>query len=145
MEPILEVQNLVKHFKTKENSTVHAVDGVSFTMSKGEVLGLVGESGSGKSTLGKTLLGLLEKTDGLIQYKGQSLPEKYKTRDFQRYAKIFQMIFQDPYSSLNPRMTIGEIIGEGLKLNKNKNNEEIKEEVAKWLSLVGLQDSHSSR
>ena len=145
MESILEVQNLVKHFKTKENSTVHAVDGVDFSMFKGEVLGLVGESGSGKSTLGKTLLGLLEKTEGLIQYKGQSLPKKYKTKDFQKYSKIFQMVFQDPYSSLNPRMTIGEIIGEGMKLNQNHSNEKVKEEVTKWLALVGLQESHASR
>ena len=91
METILEIQNLVKHFRTKEKAKVHAVDGVSFSMSKGEVLGLVGESGSGKSTLGKTLLGLLEKTDGVIKYKGQKLPNKYRTRDFQKYSKIFQI------------------------------------------------------
>jgi len=145
MESILKVQNLVKHFKTKDNSIVHAVDGVDFSMSRGEVLGLVGESGSGKSTLGKTLLGLLKKTEGLIQYKGQSLPDKYKTKDFQKYSKVFQMIFQDPYSSLNPRMTVGEIIGEGMRLSRGHADGDIKKEVAKWLSLVGLQESHASR
>ena len=145
METILEIQNLVKHFRTKEKAKVHAVDGVSFSMSKGEVLGLVGESGSGKSTLGKTLLGLLEKTDGIIKYKGQKLPNKYRTRDFQKYSKIFQMIFQDPYSSLNPRMTIAEIIGEGMKLNGGHTKENIDEEIAKWLALVGLQQNHLSR
>ena len=141
METILEIQNLVKHFRTKEKAKVHAVDGVSFSMSKGEVLGLVGESGSGKSTLGKTLLGLLEKTDGIIKYNDQKLPNKYRTRDFQKYSKIFQMIFQDPYSSLNPRMTIAEIIGEGMKLNGGYTKKNIDEEIVKWLALVGLQQN----
>lgn len=145
METILEIQNLVKHFRTKEKAKVHAVDGVSFSMSKGEVLGLVGESGSGKSTLGKTLLGLLEKTDGIIKYKDQKLPNKYRTRDFQKYSKIFQMIFQDPYSSLNPRMTVAEIIGEGMKLNGGYTKKNIDEEIEKWLALVGLQQNHLSR
>ena len=145
METILEIQNLVKHFRTKEKAKVHAVDGVSFSMSKGEVLGLVGESGSGKSTLGKTLLGLLEKTDGIIKYKDQKLPNKYRTRDFQKYSKIFQMIFQDPYSSLNPRMTVAEIIGEGMKLNGGYTKKNIDEEIAKWLALVGLQQNQVSR
>ncbi|MDC0213596.1 ABC transporter ATP-binding protein [Gammaproteobacteria bacterium] len=145
METILEIQNLVKHFRTKEKAKVHAVDSVSFSMSKGEVLGLVGESGSGKSTLGKTLLGLLEKTDGIIKYKDQKLPNKYRTRDFQKYSKIFQMIFQDPYSSLNPRMTVAEIIGEGMKLNGGYTKKNIDEEIAKWLALVGLQQNQLSR
>ena len=145
MDPILEVQNLTKHFKTKDGETVHAVDNVSFSVTQGEVLGLVGESGSGKSTLGKTLLGLLEKTEGLVRYKKTKLPTKYSTRDFQRYATLLQMIFQDPYSSLNPRMTVGEIIGEGMKLTNQFSIKEIDNAVERWLKLVGLQKSQASR
>jgi oligopeptide/dipeptide ABC transporter ATP-binding protein len=143
--PLLESSKLTKHFDIGGKQIVHAVDGVSLTIAEREIVGLVGESGSGKSTYGKTLIGLHDKTSGTVKLRGDSLPGKYRPRDFQRYAKHMQMIFQDPYSSLNPRMTVGEIIGEGLKLHTNQNAAQIRDSVADWLARVGLQADHMSR
>ena len=117
MTPLVEAKGITKHFRLNAKQVVHAVDGVSLDVYPKEIVGLVGESGSGKSTFGKTLVGLHAKTAGEAFFKGEKLPQKYKPSDFQRYASRMQMIFQDPYSSLNPRMTVGEIIGEGLRLN----------------------------
>ena len=114
-EPLLHVQDLTKHFELGSGRTLHAVDSVKH-LAQEEILGLVGESGSGKSTLGKTLLGLLNKTGGTVRFEGETLPQRYRAQDHRRLATRMQMIFQDPYSSLNPRMTAGEIIGEGLRL-----------------------------
>ena len=124
---------------------LHAVDNVSLHIEEQEVVGLVGESGSGKSTYGKTLVGLHDKTAGEVIYKGETLPSVYKPGDFQRFAKSIQMIFQDPYSSLNPRMTVGEIVGEGLGLHSELSSEQIKDAVAEWLVNVGLEPDHMSR
>ena len=143
--PILEMENLTRYFDIGRNQLVHAVDGINLSITEKEILGLVGESGSGKSTLGKVILGLEPKTSGWIKYRGELLPQKYKARDFQTWSSKMQMIFQDPYSSLNPRMTVGEIVGEGLRLTTNNTKNQIKDKVAEWLLKVGLQTDHMSR
>ena len=144
-EPILEMGNLTRYFDIGRKQFVHAVDGINLTVSEKEILGLVGESGSGKSTLGKVVLGLEPKTSGWVKYRGELLPQKYKARDFQKWSGKMQMIFQDPYSSLNPRMTVGEIVGEGLRLRSGTTKSQIKDKVADWLLKVGLQTDHMSR
>ncbi len=145
MKDLIEINQLTKYFYLSKDQRVHAVENVSLCVGEKEIVGLVGESGSGKSTLGKTLLGLYDKTSGSVTYRGEQLPQKYGSRDFQTHAKNMQMIFQDPYSSLNPRMTVGEIVGEGLYLNSKDKRSLIKEKVADWLTLVGLQADHMSR
>lgn len=142
---LLETRRLKRYFRLDRRRWVHAVDDVSLTIESNEILGLVGESGSGKSTFGKTLLGLHEKTAGEVIYKGEVLPARYRSADFQRFSRTMQMIFQDPYSSLNPRMTAGEIIAEGLRLHHEVKPEVIREEVARWLRQVGLSPDHASR
>jgi len=121
------------------------VDNMSLALGEQEIVGLVGESGSGKSTFGKTILGLHDKTGGTVTFKGEKLPQRYSPADFQRYARRMQMIFQDPYSSLNPRMTVGEIVGEGLRLHTNLSASDIRDQVAQWLVRVGLQADHMAR
>ena len=143
--PILEMENLTRYFDIGRNQLVHAVDGINLSIAEKEILGLVGESGSGKSTLGKVILGLEPKTSGWIKYRGELLPQKYRARDFQTWSSKMQMIFQDPYSSLNPRMTVGEIVGEGLRLTTSNTKNQIKDKVAEWLIKVGLQTDHMSR
>jgi oligopeptide/dipeptide ABC transporter ATP-binding protein len=145
MTDLIEITDLVKHFKIGKNEVVHAVDGISLNIGEREIVGLVGESGSGKSTFGKTLLGLHDKTSGSVSFRGEALPNRYTPQDFQKYAPSMQMIFQDPYSSLNPRMTVGEIVGEGLKLHSNSTTKVIRDAAAEWLSRVGLQADHMSR
>ncbi len=142
---LLSAQNVTKHFDMGRGRYVHAVDDVTLAIEEREIVGLVGESGSGKSTFGKTIVGLHEKTSGEVTFKGELLPSKYTAKDFQRLAPHMQMIFQDPYSSLNPRMTVGEIIGEGLKLHSDLNAQAVRERVAEWLVKVGLQPDHMSR
>ncbi len=143
--PLVEVDRLTKHFRIGRNQVVHAVDEVSLSIDEREIVGLVGESGSGKSTLGKTIIGLHEKTSGTVTFDGEELPYHYNSSDFQRYAHRMQMIFQDPYSSLNPRMTVGEIVGEGLRLHTSQSKDEIREATAEWLERVGLNGDHMSR
>ena len=145
MKPLVEINHLVKYFDIGTNQRVHAVDDVSFSINPREIIGLVGESGSGKSTLGKTLLGLHDKTSGSVAFAGQQLPQRYKARDFRAMASKMQMIFQDPYSSLNPRMTVGEIVAEGLRLQPELSTSDVHERVSHWLSLVGLSPDHKSR
>jgi len=142
---LLESNNLTKHFKIGRDQVVHAVDDVTLSIAEKEIVGLVGESGSGKTTFGKAILGLHDKTGGSVTFKGEKLPKKYQPRDFQRLASRMQMIFQDPYSSLNPRMTVGEIVGEGLRLHSKENATAIREQVARWLEQVGLNADHMSR
>lgn len=145
MSNLLEVIELTKFFDMGRNQRVHAVENVSLTIAEKEIVGLVGESGSGKSALGKTLLGLHDKTAGQVKFRGEVLPQKYEAKDFRRFATNMQMIFQDPYSSLNPRMTIGEIVGEGLKLHQNHDSSIVRDKVAIWLEKVGLHADHMSR
>jgi oligopeptide/dipeptide ABC transporter ATP-binding protein len=145
---LVEARGLTKHFPLGAGRTVHAVDGVSLQIGERECLGLVGESGSGKSTLGRTLLGLHDKTAGEVSYRGERLPAHYGPSDFQRYARRMQMIFQDPYSSLNPRMTVGEIVAEGLTLTgapESASRGRVQAEVHDWLRRVGLEPAHASR
>ena len=144
-EPLIAAEDLTKHFDIGHGQVVHAVDNVSLEVAPQEIVGLVGESGSGKSTFGKTLIGLHDKTSGSVRYKDAVLPARYRPSDFQRYAQSIQMIFQDPYSSLNPRMTVGEIIGEGLKLHSSLRASEVRDRTVMWLERVGLNGDHMSR
>ena len=143
--PLLVSRGLTRHFQLGRQQTVHALDGVTLSIAPREIVGLVGESGSGKSTYGKTLIGLHDKTAGEVIFDGETLPQRYRPPDFQRLAKRMQMIFQDPYSSLNPRMTVGEIIGEGLRLHTSDSPARIRDRVAAWLERVGLNGDHMSR
>ena len=145
MTALVETIGLTKHFVLGRTRTLHAVDDVSLAIAEREVVGLVGESGSGKSTFGRTIVGLHAKTAGEVWFAGQRLPASYAPADFRRHAANMQMIFQDPYSSLNPRMTVGEIIGEGLRLVGGHSRAQIRAAVNDWLARVGLEPGHASR
>ena len=145
MADLVEAIGLTRYFEMGKNQRVHAVDKVTLSIGEKEIVGLVGESGSGKSTFGKTVVGLHAKTSGTVKFRGEVLPQKYHPADFQRFATKMQMIFQDPYSSLNPRMTVGEIIAEGIRLHPEFSAADIKQRVAEWLQRVGLQANHMSR
>lgn len=137
MESLLQVNGLKKYFKTPKG-LLHAVDGVSFDIKKGETLGVVGESGCGKSTLGRVILHLLEATDGQMFYEGEDIT-KINKMQFRELRKKMQIIFQDPFSSLNPRMTVSEIIAEPFVIHKTlKNKNEIDKKVSKLMDTVGL-------
>ena len=142
---LVKTENLKKHFQIGRGQTLHAVDGISLTIDENEILGLVGESGSGKSTFGKTLIGLHARTSGDAMYDGESLPAKFNARDHLHFSREMQMIFQDPYSSLNPRMTVLDIVGEGLRIQGRHSSREIRDKVAYWLERVGLNADHMSR
>jgi oligopeptide/dipeptide ABC transporter ATP-binding protein len=150
MTPLLEVQNLVRHFVAARSFTgraiavVKAVDGVSFTLNAGETLALVGESGCGKSTLGRLVLRLIEADEGQVRFEGRDLftLDARALREFRRHA---QLVFQDPYASLNPRMTISQIIGEVLKLHDIVPRAQRAERVAELLHLVGLEPRFARR
>jgi oligopeptide/dipeptide ABC transporter ATP-binding protein len=142
---LVRTNNLKKHFTIGRNDTLHAVDGISLEIAQNEILGLVGESGSGKSTFGKTITGLHARTSGEVFYKDELLPAKFSAEDHLRYSQDIQMIFQDPYSSLNPRMTVLDIVGEGLQIQGKHSRSQIQEQVASWLERVGLNSDHMSR
>lgn len=145
-EPLVEVENLTKYFNVGKNQVLHAVDGISFTIHKGETLGLVGESGCGKSTVGRTLLQLYKPTSGTITFDGKKLAGKSSNEIENQYHREVQMIFQDPYSSLNPRMTVSEIVSEGLLIHHpNMSKEERRNKVNELLELVGLDRNHANR
>jgi len=141
--PLLEVKHLKKHFPIKGGvfsktiGYVYAVDDINFTLEKGETLGLVGESGCGKSTTGRTILRLIEPTDGAIYFEGQDITNLDKSA-MRALRREMQIIFQDPYASLNPRMTVGSIIGEPLEIHKIAKGSEKQERVASLLQKVGL-------
>jgi len=148
---LMRVENLVKHFPItqgiivqKQIGAVHAVDDVSFDVYQGETLGLVGESGCGKSTTGRTILQLYRPTSGSVTFDGVDLVH-LKGEELRLMRRKMQMIFQDPYASLNPRMTVGEIVGEPLVVHKVASQKEIDERVESLLGLVGLNPAFASR
>lgn len=138
-ERIIEVKNLKKHFKTK-NGMLHAVDGLNFYINKGETLGLVGESGCGKSTTGRVLIRLLQANDGEVLYKDENILN-YDNKKMKELRKNMQIVFQDPYSCLNPRLTVSEIIAEPLIVNKvYKNKEDMEKRIDELMKLVGMSE-----
>ena len=143
METILEVNNLKKYFPVG-GRTLHAVDDITFSINKGETLGVVGESGCGKSTMGRTLLHLHESTSGTIRFKGEDIT-KVNKKKLSELRKEMQFIFQDPYASLNPRMTIGEIVSEPMTIHGVGTKEERIERVRELLDVVGLNPEHINR
>ena len=137
MSYLIETRGLKKYFETKRGM-LHAVDGVNIHIEKGHTLGVVGESGCGKSTLGRVLIHLLDSTEGQILFNGQDITKAGKA-EIKELRKDMQMIFQDPYSSLNPRMTVKEIIGEPLQIYKIcKTKQEYEERVQRLMQVVGL-------
>lgn len=140
---LVKVDNVSKHFHTA-GGVVKAVNNVSFEIAKGETVGLVGESGCGKSTLGRTLMGIYQPTEGKIYFNNEEINIK-KAKDRYKYAKKAQMIFQDPYASLNPRMTVGSIISEGMEIHNMYTPEKRKERVGELLDLVGLNKEYANR
>jgi oligopeptide transport system ATP-binding protein len=149
--PLLEVSHLVKHFPIKsgvlldrEVARVQAVDDVSFTLSEGETFGLVGESGCGKSTLCRTILQLLEPTLGSVRFEGREIAGAPR-KELRSVRRQMQMIFQDPYASLNPRKRVGQIIGEPMRLHGLASGDGLKREVQELLERVGLSSEHHNR
>lgn len=135
--PIIETVDLKKYFKTPKG-TLHAVDGVSITIEQGRTLGVVGESGCGKSTLGRVILQLLEATDGQVLYKGKNVLKCGK-KELHSLRRSMQIIFQDPYASLNPRMTVEELIAHPMAVNKlYKSKKEISKRTLELMDIVGL-------
>ncbi|MEY4530234.1 MAG: hypothetical protein RLZZ156_955 [Deinococcota bacterium] len=148
--PLLEVNNLVKYFPIRGGllsrvvANVKAVSDISFKIAKGEVLGLVGESGSGKTTAGRALLRLIEPTSGEVKFNGVDVVKLSKT-EMREYRKQMQIIFQDPFASLNPRMTVGDIIGEALLIHNLAKGQARVDRVADLLRRVGLSPDHMRR
>lgn len=140
---ILEVKHLKKYFKVS-SGVVKAVDDVSFAIRKGETFGLVGESGCGKSTTGRTIIRLYEATAGEVIFKGVNI-SKLSKKDARKFTREMQMIFQDPYASLNPRMSIADIIGEGIDIHKLSKGEERRQRIYELLDTVGLNKEHANR
>lgn len=142
-DSLVEVNNLKKHFHIGNGQLLKAVDGVTFSIRQGETLGLVGESGCGKSTLGRTIIRLYENTDGEVLYKGKNV-HRLKGKEAGQFNRDVQMIFQDPQASLNPRMTVEDIIAEGLDIHGLARGMR-RERVTELLQLVGLRKEHASR
>ena len=144
-EVLFSVSHLKKYFQVGNHATLKAVDDVSFDIYKGETLGMVGESGCGKTTCGRTCIGLYDKTDGQVLYKGTDVHALNGKERF-AFKKQVQMVFQDPYGSLDPRMTVADIIGEGIDIHHlAKNKKERQEMIYKYLELVGLNREHANR
>jgi len=147
---LLEIHNLKKYFPvgtglfSRRSGEVKAVDGVDLTIEEGETLGLVGESGCGKSTLGRSILRLIEPTDGEVLFRGKNLLGM-SHREMREMRREMQIIFQDPYSSLNPRMRVGEIVGEGLEIHKLAKGNKKRDRVMELLGQVGLREEHYDR
>jgi len=149
-EYILEVNNLVKHFPlggglfSKKQQIVQAVNGISFKVKRGETLGIVGESGCGKSTAGRSIIRLYEPTAGQIIFEGKDVT-KAKGNDLMELRRNMQMIFQDPYASLNPRMTVGDIVAEAIDIHKLARGQKRTDRILELLKIVGLNPEHANR
>lgn len=149
-EPLIEIKNLKKYFTVKksiinnENKVIRAVDGVSFYINKGETFGLVGESGCGKSTLGRTITMLYDVTEGEVIFNNTNISD-IKKRDMKKFYSKIQTIFQDPYSSLNPYMTVKELIEEPLKLHTKLSKSNRENKIDEILKLVGLKESDKNK
>ena len=149
-EPLLKVKGLKKYFPIKAGvigrrvGDVKAVDDVSFEIMEGETLGIVGESGCGKSTTGRSIMRLIEPTAGEVYFEGKNVSTMSK-EELRKARRDIQMVFQDPYASLNPRHNIQKILEEPLKVHGIGNDKERKEKVAKLLEIVGLSSYHASR
>src|SRR5579884_2602767 len=147
---LIEVKNLYKYFPihaglvSRHVGDVKAVDGVDFGIARGETLGLVGESGSGKTTIGRVILRLLAATSGEVWFDGRNILNCTRT-ELRKLRKEMQIIFQDPFASLNPRMTVSDIVGEPLKIHHLAKGKEVEERVQELLRLVGLQPYHANR
>lgn len=145
-EKLVEVKNLKKYFKVGKHQVLHAVDNLTFDIYKGETLGLVGESGCGKSTTGRTIIRLYEATAGEVLFEGINVHRKQTKEDLKKLNRKMQMIFQDPYASLNPRMTVMDIIAEGIDIHRLANDpKERKDKVYELLETVGLNREHANR
>lgn len=149
-EYILEVNNLVKHFPlggglfSKKQQVVQAVNGISLKVKRGETLGIVGESGCGKSTAGRSIIRLYEPTAGQIIFEGKDVT-KAQGNDLMELRRNMQMIFQDPYASLNPRMTVGDIVAEALDIHKLASGQKRTNRIYELLKIVGLNPEHANR
>ena len=142
---VLKVDHLKKYFDLGRGRVLHAVDDVSFEIHEGETLGLVGESGCGKTTCGRTCLGMYNKTEGQVLYRGKDV-HALKGSELFAYKREAQMVFQDPYASLDPRMTVSDIVAEGMDVHKlYKNKAERTEKIYELLAKVGLNKEHANR
>ncbi|MFD1735316.1 ABC transporter ATP-binding protein [Bacillus salitolerans] len=145
-QTLLEIKNLQQHFRLGKGNTLKAVDGITFDIKKGETFGLVGESGCGKSTTGRTIIRLYDATGGEVIYDGVDVHGRKSKAELKKFNRKMQMIFQDPYASLNPRMTVADIIAEGIDIHGlAKNREERMSKVYELLETVGLNKEHANR
>ena len=143
-EKLITLDHVSKHFHVGKGQTLVAVNDISLDIYKGETLGIVGESGCGKSTLGRVVMGIYEATKGTITFEGKKLSLKH-AKDKMEYARKAQIVFQDPYASLNPRMLVGSIIAEGMEIHNMYDKEKRQERVYQLLETVGLNREHANR
>lgn len=144
MDKLITLDHVSKHFHVGKNKTLVAVNDVTLDIYKGETLGVVGESGCGKSTLGRVVMGIYGTTQGVMKYNGKKVSLRH-TKDRYEYSRKAQIIFQDPYASLNPRMTVGSIIAEGMEIHNMYDKEKRMQRVYELLETVGLNKEHANR